>query len=225
MLARLALIAALLLPLPALAQLRWQEGKHYTALRPAVAASVPAGKIEVTEVFSYGCIACYRAKDEMTKLKASLPPDAVMTYVHASFLPAEAWPMFQRAWYTAQSLGIGEATHDQMFTAIWETGEIPLLEKSGGIRNPLPTINDAARFYAHYSSVKAADFLKLAQSPEIDAQVQRADALVKAYKVAGTPTVLVNGRYLINSSALGSWDDLRQIVSYLVAVERLRLKR
>ena len=55
-----------------------------------------------------------------------------MTYVHASFNPAEAWPMFQRAFYTAQSLGIAAATHEQMFVAVWETGEFPLLDPNTG---------------------------------------------------------------------------------------------
>jgi thiol:disulfide interchange protein DsbA len=224
MLIRVLLLITLLAPAPVLAQLRWQEGRHYTVLQPAVVTSVPAGKVEVVEVFSYGCIHCYRAKDEIAKLKASLPVEAVMTYVHASFVPGEAWPMLQRAWYTAQALGIGEAIHDQMFAAVWETGEMPLLDKNGNVRNPLPTIEDAARFYAHYSPVKFAEFLRVARSKEIDAQVQRADALVVGYGIAGTPSLIVNGRYVIDTDALGSWADIRQLVSFLVGQERRRLQ-
>ena len=138
---RLMLFALLALPLAAQAQLRWQEGQHYRTLPQPVPPSLPAGKIEVTEVFSYGCIYCYRAKDQIRELAAGLPADAVMTYVHASFNPAEAWPMFQRAFYTAQSLGVAAAAHDQLFTAIWESGEFPLRDpNTGGIRKPLPTI-------------------------------------------------------------------------------------
>jgi thiol:disulfide interchange protein DsbA len=187
--------------------------------------SVPAGRIEVTEAFSYGCIYCYRAKDQVRELEAALPPDAVMTYLHASFNPSEAWPMFQRAFYTAQALGIEKATHEQMFIAVWETGEVPLRDpQTGGIRRPLPTIEDAARFYEKYARVKRADFLALAASKQIDEAVKRADTLVELNKVPGTPALLVNGRYLINNENLGSWAEVQQLALYLIGLERRRLK-
>ena len=66
---------ALLLPLPAHAQLRWQEGQHFKVLPQPAPVSVPAGKIEVTEVFSYGCIHCFRAKDQISAAQAAdCPP-------------------------------------------------------------------------------------------------------------------------------------------------------
>ena len=222
--ALLRMLCLLLLPVAATAQLRWQEGRNYTLLQPVAPVSVPAGKIEVTEIFSYACVYCYRAKAEMQKLKEALPADAVMTYVHASFIPAEAWPMFQRAFYTAQALGIAEATHDQMFTAVWETGELPLMDaKTGRVRNPLPTLPDAARFYQKYGFVKPDAFLKLAASKEIDAAVANAEQLIKLYKVPGTPALVVNGRYLINNETLSSSAEQRQLVDFLVSLERRRL--
>jgi protein dithiol oxidoreductase (disulfide-forming) len=223
---RALLLSLMLLPLAAQAQMRWQEGRNYVQVpRPTLLTSNP-GKIEVVEVFSYGCSACYSARNEMEKLRKSLPADAVMEFVHASFRPDEAWPMYQRAYYTARALGVAEATHDQVFVSTWETGEIPLLDpKTRGIRNPLPTIEDAARFYARFSSVKAADFLKTASSPEVNAQIQRAEALMRAWQIPSTPTIIVNGRYRIDNSTLSSWDELRQMVNYLVNLERARLKQ
>src|SRR6188768_2046372 len=100
MLKRLLLLIAFTLPLPAMAQMKWMEGKHYLVVPGGLTAETRPGKIEVAEVFSYGCIHCYRAQDNVAKLKAALPADAYLTYVHAAFIPAEAWPMYQRAWYT-----------------------------------------------------------------------------------------------------------------------------
>ena len=79
-------------------------------------------------------------------------------------------------------------------------------------------------FYSRHSKVKQADFLKMALSPQIDAAMKRADALVEAYKVPGTPALVVNGRYLINQSAVGSYAGVLQLIHYLIAQERLRLK-
>jgi thiol:disulfide interchange protein DsbA len=216
----------LLTPLAAQAQWRWQEGRDYTVISPPISSGVaPAGRIEVTEVFSYGCPACYQARTEVKRLKESLPPDAVLTYVHASFVPSEAWPMFQRAWLTARALGIDEANHDALFVATWETGEFPLLDGSTGrVRRPLPTIEDAAAFYAKRSKVTAAEFLARARSPEIEAQVRAQDEYVRAGRIPGTPSFVVNGRYLVNNQAVGSWEGIRQLVGFLVAQERARLK-
>jgi protein dithiol oxidoreductase (disulfide-forming) len=223
---RPVLLLTLLLPVAAQAQFRWQEGKDYTVISPPVSSGVaPAGKIEVTEVFSYGCPACFQAMSEVKRLKAGLPPDAALTYVHASFVPSEAWPMFQRAWLTARALGISEENHDRMFVAIWETGEFPLMDPATRrVRNPLPTIEDAAAFYAKHSKVTAAEFLAKARSPEIEAQMRAQDEYVKAGKIPGTPSFVVNGRYLVNNSGVGSWDGIRQVIDFLVAQERARLK-
>jgi protein dithiol oxidoreductase (disulfide-forming) len=218
------LLPLLLLPMAAQAQLLWQEGLHFKALPQPVPASIPAGKIEVTEVFSYGCIYCFRARDPIRQLATELPSDAVMTYVHAAFNPAEAWPMFQRAFYTAQELGVAAAAHEQLFAAIWETGEFPLRDTAGGgIRKPLPTIEDAAAFYQKYAGVNPATFIALANSKQIDDVVKHADMQVQAYRVTGTPTLVVNGRYLVMNENLKSWAEVRQVVNFLVGQERRRL--
>jgi thiol:disulfide interchange protein DsbA len=70
---------------------------------------VPAGKIEVREVFSYGCIACNDFQPTVEKLRHNLPSNTQMVFLSASFNPSEDWPMFQRAYLAAQSLGIAEA--------------------------------------------------------------------------------------------------------------------
>jgi thiol:disulfide interchange protein DsbA len=117
------------------------------------------------------------------------------------------------------------ALHEKMFAAVWETREVALLDTSGGVRKPLPTIEEAARFYAKVGKVKEADFLKRAKSPEIDAAVKRADSLVASWRIPGTPSLVVNGRYLVNNDSVSSWNDIRTLVLYLVDQERQRMVR
>ena len=225
MLKRVLLLMALVLPLPVLAQARWLEGKHYITLQGSHPAETRPGKVEVAEVFSYGCIYCYRAQAEAAKLKAALPADAYMTYVHAAFAPGEAWPMYQRAYYTAVSMGIAEANHHDMFSAVWETDEVPLMDKkTNRVRNPLPTIQEAARFYARVGKVKEADFIKTSTSFSVETQIQRANQLIASWRAGSTPSIVVNGRYLVNNEVVTNWDDIRNIVSFLITQERQRVK-
>jgi protein dithiol oxidoreductase (disulfide-forming) len=225
-LVRLAILCLVaLMPLPTFAQFLWVEGTHYKRIESAPPPGTPAGKIAVTEVFSYGCPYCYQALPAINDLKKQVPADAVFNYLHASFVPSEAWPMFQRAYLTADAMGIAEKTHQAMFEAIWKTGELPLVDlATGRLKKPSPTIADAARFYARAAKIREADFLKMASSPKIEALIKTSDDLVRAYQVPGTPALVVNGRYLIVSEAVGSYARISQLITFLVSQERARLK-
>lgn len=193
------------------------EGRQYSRLNPVVPQSTPPGTVEVTEVFSYGCPACWQALPTVNKLKKLLPPKAVLTYVHASFNPAEAWPMFQRAFLTAQTMGIAEKTHDQMFDAVWRTSEIPLVDKaSGRIRSPLPTIEDAAKFYERAAGVKAADFVATSKSFAVETKIAQTERLFRAYRADSTPTFVVAGKYKIEPRNAGGYEEAIQVIRYLV---------
>src|SRR5215831_4622931 len=97
----------------------WVEGQHYFLIKPAQPTNVAPGKVEVVEVFSYGCPACYQFYPTVDKLKAALPKNAEMSFLAASWNVAEDWRTFQRAYLAAQAMGIADKTHDAMFNAIW----------------------------------------------------------------------------------------------------------
>src|ERR1700744_2184394 len=115
----LALLAITVATQSAFAQ-SWTEGKDYFPVNPPQRTNVPAGKVEVMEVFSYACPACNALQPTMKKLQASLPADAQIVYLPASFNPGEDWPMFQRAFFAAHALGVVAGTHDAMFEAGWK---------------------------------------------------------------------------------------------------------
>src|SRR4051794_37978580 len=78
-------IAAMAMSGSVQAQDRWVEGKHYFRVQPAQPTSVPAGKVEVAEVLSYGCPACYQFLPVAAQLKKQLPSQAQLIFIHASF--------------------------------------------------------------------------------------------------------------------------------------------
>jgi thiol:disulfide interchange protein DsbA len=221
---RLALLLLALLALPtapALAQMLWQPGVHFEEIRPAVPTATP-GKIEVTEVFSYGCPYCFSALPLAEKIKASLPAYAQMNYVHAAFNPSEAWPMFQRAYLTAKAMGIADANHQAMFEAIWQSNELQLVDpQTKRIAQPLPTIADAAKFYARHAGIKAEDFLARSTQPDIDEAVRKSDQLVKAYGIPGTPAFVVNGHYR-TGPGIRTNEEMIRVVNYLVGLEHAK---
>jgi len=231
--ARLAAAALLLVSAAASAQLKsdvptdWEAGKHYFVIDPAQPTSTGA-KVEVTEVFSYGCPACNASYPFVEKLRKALPPNAELTLVPAAFNPAEDWPMFQRAYLAAKALGIADKTHTLMFDAVWKTGELATMDKaSGTLKNPQPSLDEASKFYAKAGGIKAEDFLATANSFTIGTRMKQADAYIKAAGVEQTPTIIVNGKYRVTTASAApgarnwdeAWNKTEQLVLWLVRKE------
>jgi thiol:disulfide interchange protein DsbA len=196
----------------------WQQGVNYFLIEPPQPTSLPPGKVEVTEVFSYACPACNHFYPVADKLRQSLPPNAELDFLPAGFRPDEDWPMFQRAYYAAQVLGIDKRTHDAMFDAVWKTGELAVADpRTGRLKVPPPSIQDAAAFYARAAGIKPEAFVAAANSFGVDTKVRQADQLIKSYRVESTPTIVVNGKYRLDVQSAGGTDQLIELVKWLIA--------
>jgi thiol:disulfide interchange protein DsbA len=198
----------------------WVQGSNYFLIQPALPTAVAPGKVEVTEVFSYACPACNRFYPVIDRLRAALPANAELNFVAAAFRSDEDWPMFQRAYYTAQLMDIDKKNHDAMFDAVWKTGELAVFDpRTQRIKVPPPGIEDAARFYARVAGIKPETFLATAASFGVDVKMHQAEQLIRAAQIDETPTILVNGKYRVTLGAAGGDDQLIEVVKYLVAQE------
>ncbi|EQD71389.1 thiol:disulfide interchange protein DsbA [mine drainage metagenome] len=202
---------------------QWVEGKNYFRIEPAVPTD-RADHVVVTEVFSWGCPACNQFQPMADAIRKSMPAYVHWQYLPAAFIPPEDWPTFQRAYYTAQALGLDNpTTHDAMFKAIWTPGG-PLNTYDGlgtsqpRIRQHLPSIADVARFYARYGA-DPGTFEATADSFAIRAKMKRADQLIKAYGVDSTPTLVVNGAYRLDVISAGGLLQTQELVHYLAQKE------
>lgn len=207
-------------PAPFVDNGKWVEGKNYFVIEPAQATSHP-GKIEVTEVFSYACPACNQFHTTADEIARTLPAGAVMNYLPASFRPDENWPLFQRAFYTAQALGVVDKTHDAMFDAIWVSGELATDNLKTGRLKPKeawPTIDDVAKFYAKYGA-DPKEFTGIANSFTINTKMKQADDLIKAYSVASTPGIVIDGKYRLDPISAGGYPQTMELVQWLVSKE------
>ena len=107
-----------------------------------------------------------------------------------------------------------------MFDAVWKTGELAIFDPSTkGLKNPLPTIEDAARFYNRTTGVSVKDFLDAAKSMVVETQMGQADSQLIRDGVSATPTIIVNGKYRLDVPSAGGPDELIELVKWLVAKE------
>ncbi len=200
---------------------KWVEGKNYFLIEPQQPKLSTSDKIQVVEVFSYGCPACNSAHAFMQKLAKSLPDDAEMDYLPVSFRPDENFPLYQRAFYTAQALGVARKAHDAMFDAVWKSGEIGTYNISTGRPKPhddWPDIQDIAKFYARYG-VDPAQFVATSKSFAINTKMKRADQLIKNWQVMSTPSLVIDGKYRYTANSAGGYQQMLEMTDWLVRRE------
>lgn len=200
-----------LLPFSADAQLRAapQEGVDYTVIRNGKPWQPLNGKIEVVEVFAYWCHHCNDFQPYVDTWKKTLPKDVRFNYVAAAFNPNDA---YARAFFAAETIGALAKTHNAMFRAIHVDRSLP----SKGA-----TVDEVAGFYAAHG-YSAQQMAAAMRTPAVDAKMQRARQWEIDADISGTPSVIVNGKYLVHAS---THQDTLRIASELIAIERTRKSR
>ena len=118
---------------------------------------------------------------------------------------------YAKAFYTAQSMGVLDKTHEAVFNAIHVDKTLPV--------QPLPTNDQIAGFYAKYG-VDAKQFASTMSSFAVDAKMKRAGQFIARSGVDGTPSVIVNGKYKVTGKG---FEDTLRITDHLVAQERQSL--
>jgi thiol:disulfide interchange protein DsbA len=197
------LMFALLAPIAASAQSLYTEGQHYRLIDPVQPTDVAAGKVEVLEIFSYACVHCAHFEPFVAAWKKQIPAAAQFRALPAVFSPA--WEPFARAYYAAEALNGLDKLHEPLFKALHTD------------RKPLTTIESIADFAAT-QGIDRAQFLQVATSSSTNLKINRARDQAMRYGLKGTPSVVVNGKYLVESSA-GGFQAMIDVINFLVEKE------
>jgi protein dithiol oxidoreductase (disulfide-forming) len=178
------------------------EGTDYQLLSPTQPTSNP-GKVVVTEFFSYQCSHCFAFYPSVTAWAAKLPKDVVFERVPVS-LGRTAWQPIAQAFYALQAMGKDGEFDKAIFNAIH-------------LQNTRLVDEDGITAFLGKLGVKADDFKAAYHSFSVESDVKRAEQMMKSYKVQGTPTMVVNGKYVILSDGTKDYDDLLARTDKLVA--------
>jgi len=179
----------------------YTEGNEYVTL-PTPQRYSDEGKVEVVEVFSYGCIHCAQFAPLADKLAKQLPAGVEFKLLPAPF--SAEWLPYARAYYAAKQMGVVERTHLKLFDAKF------------GQHYPINSLDELADFYAR-EGVDRAEFMRIATSPEITAKLKSDLELIQKWQVDGTPTIVVNGKYRV--AAVHSYDEMSAVTQWLAKRE------
>lgn len=164
----------------------------------------PDGRIEVAEVFAYWCPHCAHFQPMVDAWKRTKPADVDFVYVPAGFDPDDS---YAKAFFAADSVKAVPKLHQALFDAIHEDGTLPRSNASVG---------EVGTWFGQHG-LNAAKMTALMQSKDVAARIARSKAFMIANQVSGTPTLVVNGKYVVRTPRL---EDRMRVVDALIAMER-----
>jgi cyclophilin family peptidyl-prolyl cis-trans isomerase/protein-disulfide isomerase len=184
-------------------------GEHYVVLdRPVPTRD--SSKVEVVELFSYGCPHCYEFEPLVKEWGKQQAGDVDFWFSPAVW--SKSMELYAKAFYTARELDVEEKIHLPLFTAI--------VIKQKSIRNE----SDLADFFAQHGVDKKV-FTETFNSAAVEKKARHAEERVRLYKPVGVPEIIVNGKYRVDRMRAGGLTEMLAVAEYLVNKERAILEK
>ncbi|MDD4930430.1 MAG: thiol:disulfide interchange protein DsbA/DsbL [Gallionella sp.] len=172
-------VAALLFGSSAFAAV--QLGTDYTLLNPAQPTSTK--KVEVLEFFFYECSHCFHLHPELAAWEKTMPTDVELSFVPTIF--RDSTEPLARTYYALESIGKIKQLDDAIYqaihvkqTALYDMDSIAAFVSSNGV--------DRTKFSSAYNSFA------------VNNKIVRAKQMIRSYGINGTPTLVVDGKYVIS---------------------------
>jgi thiol:disulfide interchange protein DsbA len=187
---------------------KYTEGADFRRMATAQGTSSSPDKIEVAEVFWYGCGHCYTFDPMLAEWKASKPDNVAFVRIPVIWNPTNQ--AHARLMYTAEALGVLDKMHEAIFKAIHESGKTLTAEA------------DMIELFAQ-AGVDEAAFREAFNSFGVTSAVKRAENLTRRYGVKSVPVIIVNGKYATDAPNVKTFDNMLAVTNELVAREQKEL--
>ncbi len=197
-----SLFAAFLMLFTVAACAEPQSGMEYMPTQQAIPTENPA-KIEVTELFWYGCPHCYQLEPQLAAWVKKLPKDVEFKRIPGIARPD--WAPGAKAYYAMEALGVGEKLHAPLFEAIHKQ------------RTVKP--NDDAALIDWIAKQAGLDRKKVEEaynSFSINTKMMRATQVFRASGATGVPSLIIEGKYLTSSTLADGNENALKVADYLI---------
>lgn len=199
-----ALVALAGLAGPAAGQeVRARQNVEYRLIEPQKPET--GDRIEVIDFFWYGCPYCNELQPALEDWIKRKPGDVALRRIPV--ILRDTWAPHARIYYTLELLGEVERLHLKVYHS-YHVEELHMSKP------------DVMERWAVKNGIERTRWLDAYHSPEVDAKVARAQRLTKAYDVQGTPSLVVDGRYLTSSSMTPGVRAVIPVVEDLIRLAR-----
>jgi thiol:disulfide interchange protein DsbA len=162
-------------------------------------------RIEVIDFFWYGCPYCNELQPALEDWAKRKPADVELRRVPV--ILKDSWAPHARIYYALELLGEVERLHARVYHG-YHVEELHMSRP------------DVMEQWAAKQGIERRKWLDAYYSPEVDARVARALQLTKRYDIQGTPSVVVDGRYLTSSSMTPTVRGVIPVLEDLIRLAR-----
>jgi len=192
---------------------KYTEGQHYVRMVPTQPTTGGADKIEVAEIFWYGCNHCYSFEDFINRWKQDAPANVRFVRIPAIWNPLVR--LHAQLYYTEEVLvNNGKIAEPETFRA----AVFAEYHRRG---NRLASVESIQELFAKHG-VSADDFNSTWSSFEVAQKLRVAQDLARRYSISGVPTMVVNGKYRTGAAEAGGFPQLLELLDELVERESIR---
>lgn len=169
-------------------------------------------RVEVMELFWYGCPHCFALESDLAAWVKTLPKNVYFRRIPAVFGQTPHWIPLARAYYAAEILGLTEKLHYDFFNAIHLSGQ---------------NLNDREVLLklVKQLGVNRKQFEKALDSPEVNARISKSQRISAASGAKGVPALIVDGRYQTSVAQTGTPENLFATLNELIAQAQKNKKR
>jgi thiol:disulfide interchange protein DsbA len=160
-------------------------------------------KIEVVELFWYGCIHCYHMDPYLEKWSKTLPKD--VTFKHVPAIPRKNWAPMAKAYYAMETLGVEKKLHKKLFAAIHKEKILNPSDEKGVIN-----------WIAINAKLDKKEVEIAFNSFSMNAKLSRSYKMFKAAGATGVPTIIIDGNYFTSSTMAGGEQNAIDIINYII---------
>ncbi len=160
-------------------------------------------KIEVVELFWYGCSHCYHMDPVLNAWVKKQASDVVFKRIPG--LPNASWAPMARAYYAMETLGVLEKLHTPLFDAIHKTKTL----------NPTDEVATMA-WITSQSGLDKAKVEAAYKSFSMDTKLNRAAQYFRASGATGVPSIVIDGKYITSSTMAGDNEKALKVVDYII---------
>ena len=160
-------------------------------------------KIEVVELFWYGCIHCHNMDPYLDKWADNLPQDVIFKRVPV--IPRKNWIPMAKAYYALETLELQNKLHEKLFHAIHEEKSI----------NPTNT-KEAIKWIALNGKLDQKKVEAAFNSFSMKSKLSRSYKIFKDAGATGVPTIIIDGNFFTSSTMAGGEKNAIDIINFIV---------
>ncbi len=179
-----------------------KAGQDFDAVTQAIPTS-DATKIEVMEVFWYGCPHCYHMEKPLAAWLKTMPAD--VNFKRMPALPNPSWAPMAKAYFTMEILGVSEKLHHKLFDAIHKSKSLKPADEKGAIN-----------WIANQGGLDRKKVEDTFNSFTVNTNLTRAAQIFRSSGATGVPSLIVDGKYITSGTMAGGNANALKVTDYII---------